>query len=139
MGNKALEANRQFMIEHNLPSFSDQVIPGTTPKEISPQADPDESTTDLSLPNPDEVTDNCATTTCNQSVTPSRKEVPDTPAPLNENPSNGKTEAVASNESVPQNEDGIPDTPELPHNKFSQQTSLSPQTAFIIIHIKTRR
>ncbi|KAA1127554.1 hypothetical protein PGTUg99_001581 [Puccinia graminis f. sp. tritici] len=72
MGNKALEANRQFMIEHNLPSFSDQVIPGTTPKEISPQANPDESTTDLSHPNSDEATDDCATTTCNQSVTPSR-------------------------------------------------------------------
>ncbi|KAA1079138.1 hypothetical protein PGT21_001041 [Puccinia graminis f. sp. tritici] len=118
MGNKALEANRQFMIEHNLPSFSDQVIPGTTPKEISPQADPDESTTDLSHPNPEVETDDCAPTTCNQSVTPSRNEVPDTPAPINKNPSNDTTEAVASTESVPHNEDGIPDTPELPHNKF---------------------
>ncbi|KAA1075429.1 hypothetical protein PGT21_035127 [Puccinia graminis f. sp. tritici] len=117
MGNKALEANRQFMIEHNLPSFSDQVIPGTTPKEISPQANPDESTTDLSHPNSDEATDDCATTTCNQSVTPSRNKVPDRPAPINKYPLNGTTEAVDSTESVPHNEDGIPNTPKLPHNK----------------------
>ncbi|KAA1070040.1 hypothetical protein PGTUg99_000066 [Puccinia graminis f. sp. tritici] len=111
VNSQAIKDNPDEFIQHTKSSL----VP---PQGNFSQADPDESTTDLSLPNPDEVTDDCATTTCNQSVTPSRKEVPDTPAPLNENPSNGKTEAVASNESVPHNEDGIPDTPELPHNKF---------------------